>query len=476
MPKTRMRDVIILLPGITGSVLEKHGRPLWGVSGSVLWAALRRPEALVEGLQLRHDDQSAEDLGDGVRATSLIEGLQLIPGLVKIVDGYGGICDAIARNFHIVPGTPGSARPANFFRFPYDWRRDNRFTARRLQRLMETAVTAWRTHTSNPGAKAILIAHSMGGLIARYCLEVLEAWPLCKALITFGTPFRGSPQALEYLSNGYRRAGVDLTAALRTCTAVYQLLPMYPAVRVRDAWLRAGEITDIPEVQPDRAAAALAFYREIEAAEERPKPDGGYLTVPIIGTDQPTNQSAVLEPGRLTVARNAPDGMDPLLWGGDGTVPLCSAIPLSLSTAAGWPQAAETHGALQNQKALLATVRHTLTQLQIRGLAAIRGDAAGPPAAAPKAGIELEAEDVYLASEPVVLTAAVHRSATGDPGLVATVRSDSGYSVRKPFTMVGEAWRAEFSALPADIYHVLVEPTAPDPARPDPVHGLFAVA
>jgi triacylglycerol esterase/lipase EstA (alpha/beta hydrolase family) len=70
----------------------------------------------------------------------------------------------------------------------------------------------------------------MGGLIARYWLEVEGGWRDCRALITLGTPHRGSVQALSYLANGYRKLVVDLTEVMRSMTSVHQLLPIYPAV------------------------------------------------------------------------------------------------------------------------------------------------------------------------------------------------------------------------------------------------------
>ena len=36
-----MRDVIVLLPGIMGSVLQKDGKDAWALSGGALIAALR---------------------------------------------------------------------------------------------------------------------------------------------------------------------------------------------------------------------------------------------------------------------------------------------------------------------------------------------------------------------------------------------------------------------------------------------------
>jgi hypothetical protein len=41
MAKKAMRDIVVLLPGITGSVLQKDGKDVWNVTaGSVLRALL----------------------------------------------------------------------------------------------------------------------------------------------------------------------------------------------------------------------------------------------------------------------------------------------------------------------------------------------------------------------------------------------------------------------------------------------------
>jgi len=128
----------------------------------------------------------------------------LVPGLVKI-DGYSGISRLITDHFEVVSGKTDDERPANFFEFPYDWRRDNRVAARMLKRLIDPQLPQWRTYSGATDAKVILLAHSMGGLVARYYLEVLEGWQGCKALITFGTPYRGSANALNYLTNGYKK-------------------------------------------------------------------------------------------------------------------------------------------------------------------------------------------------------------------------------------------------------------------------------
>ena len=105
----------------------------------------------------------------------------------------------------------------------------------------------------------------MGGLVARYYLEVLEGWRDCRALITFGTPYRGSLNALDFLANGYKRLFVDLTEVMRSFPSAHQLLPIYKALRVGDDYVRVAETKGIPGVELARAQDALAFHREIEA-------------------------------------------------------------------------------------------------------------------------------------------------------------------------------------------------------------------
>ena len=83
MPRRRFGDVVVLLPGLTGSVLRRGGKDLWGPSvGTLLGAALRGGERL-RPLVLREDPVDCDDLGDGVVATRLFPDVHLIPGLWK---------------------------------------------------------------------------------------------------------------------------------------------------------------------------------------------------------------------------------------------------------------------------------------------------------------------------------------------------------------------------------------------------------
>jgi hypothetical protein len=79
----QFRDVVILLPGITGSVLARaDGREVWSPSAGAVWRALGSLGGSITDLALAGDD-----VDDGVTAPRLIPDVTVVPGLVKI-DGY----------------------------------------------------------------------------------------------------------------------------------------------------------------------------------------------------------------------------------------------------------------------------------------------------------------------------------------------------------------------------------------------------
>lgn len=157
-------------------------------------------------------------------------------------------------------------RPADFIEFPYDWRLDNRINAAMLRDLVSDRLRRWREYSHNPDARVIFLAHSMGGLVARYYLEVLEGLRDCRALITFGTLYRVSLNALDFLANGYKRLFVDLTEVMRSFPSAYQLLPIYKALRVGSDYVRVAEATGVPGV--DRRWPAT---RWISTGRSRPR-------------------------------------------------------------------------------------------------------------------------------------------------------------------------------------------------------------
>src|SRR5262245_23859091 len=125
MAKKPLRDMVVLLPGITGSVLQKGKKDVWAISGKAIWRWLASAGGSLQDLRLKHSDPG------GITASRLMPDAHVIPGLVKI-DGYAATAQMIRDTFDVVPGSLTDRGPANFIEFPYDWRLDNRIHGRHL--------------------------------------------------------------------------------------------------------------------------------------------------------------------------------------------------------------------------------------------------------------------------------------------------------------------------------------------------------
>ncbi len=350
-----MKDLVVLIPGILGSVLRREGRLVWGYSAKSIGRALLTGAASVrEDLMLDGDDPTRDHLDDGMTADGLMPDLHLVPGFWKI-DGYSAARNGLCASFDLIPGR-------NYFEFAYDWRRDNRVNARQLAKAAHEWLASWRTSGASD-AKIVFVAHSMGGLVARYYLEVLGGWSTgsTRALITIGTPYRGSLNSLETLANGVSAGPLPLSAMTdicRSCTSTYQLLPIFPCYDPGDGHLvRVAEATGIPNLEPGRARAGLAFHHEIRDAVTQNRRDpkweeNSYEVYPIVGRSQPTNYVGRLSGSSITMSEEH----DGRALGGDGTVPRVSAIPLEFEDLGrrGDMYATPKHGSLQNSQAVLA--------------------------------------------------------------------------------------------------------------------------
>jgi Lecithin:cholesterol acyltransferase len=478
MAKSRIRDMVILLPGITGSVLQKNGVDVWAPSGKALANTLFSLGRSLQDLRLGEDDVDVDDLKDGVRATRLMPDAHLVPGLVKI-DGYSSISRLVIDRFHVVPGHPDQDTPANFFEFPYDWRRNNIVAARKLKRLIDKHLPKWQEYSGANDAKVILVAHSMGGLVSRYYLECMEGWHDCRALVTFGTPYRGSVNALRFLANGYKKAFVDLTDVLGSCTAVYQLLPIYRMVSMRGDWVRVAEAGPIPGVDSEACKAALKFHRAIEAAvKERERVGGGYPIIPYVGLNQPTLQSARLVDGKIEISEQMPEWIDPGLQDGDGTVPHLSAIPIELSDAFRETFVSGRHASLQCIDRILSDLYRRIQQMQIRGLESIRAPEARPDLMKQPA-LSVELDDLYVAGEPVTVRASLLNSDEPVGGVFARVKPVDPPGRVRDYNLLRSAergWHVEIGDCAPGLYRLEVRTRISGPRAPLPIQDLFVVS
>lgn len=451
-----MRDVIVLIPGILGSVLARDGQDVWaptpGAIGRGLWSLGRS----VASLKIAQDPWESDDLGDGVTATRLVDDVHVVPGLWGI-DGYSGLAAMIRDRFDVSPGR-------TYFELPYDWRRDNRVAARRLRRLADEALH--RVRADDPGAKLILVGHSMGGLVARYFLECLEGWKDTRMLVTFGTPHRGSLNALDFLVNGFaRQIGplkvFDLTDFLRSLTSVYQLLPIYECVDVgRGDYARVAETGGaLNGVDLVRAASALGdFHRAIEAGVQAHAPQP-YAIHSVVGITQSTMQSARLVDGRLLVEPSY-KGED---VGGDGTVPRVSATPIEMDDRYQPMYSSDTHGSLQNADPVRTQLVGVLSARPLgafRDVSAVRVDVDGLVAAGDTLTVTATPDKANLDLAVVVTDLSTGRP-TGAP---SAMRRDEN-----------DVHHLELAPLPPGDYRVRVEGSGASSRLVDPVHGLVSV-
>jgi hypothetical protein len=443
MARYEMPDIIVLLPGITGSVLKKKGKVVWGFTAKTIGKALFTLGGNIEkDLALLHDDPEMDELGDGIFADALMPDLHLLPGIWKI-DGYSKIVTAIKANFKVTEGR-------NFFSFPYDWRRDNRVAARKLARATHCWLSDWRQSSGNADAKIILVGHSMGGIVSRYFLECMEGWKVTKALVTFGTPYRGSLNALNGLSNGLKKGPMNLSKMARQLTALYQLLPIYKCYDSGDGKLvRVGETEGIPNVDSAKASEALAFHREIEAAVDSNQRQlsyqtDGYHIYPVVGVGQETNLSA-RKVGQKLEMLNTYEGN---AFGGDGTVPRVSAIPIEMSDNPSNAMYAGTqHGSLQNANPVIGQLTGLLS-----GFGLDLGDFKKS-----KTQVALKVDDVYFTGEPVTVRARPNR---GDMKLSAILcRSGDSHpmDVVEMREFDGDWFSVEFPRPVAGVYRVTIE-------------------
>ena len=465
MAREPMPDVVVLLPGILGSVLQRDGKDVWALSGGALFRGLVSLGKSVRSLALDDDDPVAEDLGDGVTAPRLMPDLHMIPGGFWKIDGYGKVADYIKTAFEVTEGQ-------NYFEFPYDWRRDNRAHARRLERQSNDWLGAWKERSGSPDPKLVLVCHSLGGLIARYFIEVLGGWKRVRALITFGTPFYGSLNAVNFLSNGFSKGigplKLDLSPLLRSLTSVHQLLPIYRCIVAANGDLVSPPNANLPGYELKWLDHLTAYHREIDEQAELNRKDPAWESTgmdirPIVGIDQPTNQSAVILGDRVELRRDLNGDDD----GGDSTVPRISAAISQTQGAAMYTP--ERHASIQTFETALLHVKGVISALHGPDIDDFR--------AVHDVWFSLDVDDVYESSEPVAVTVAM-RALAGEgavPTVSATVtvtdRDTHEVRARRDVVVSREPTLVDLGPMPRGVYQIAVA----GPGSAAPLEDVFVV-
>ena len=213
------KDLIFFLPGVLGSELHHNGEEVWSLRKMLETRVLSfkghldRYRSFFEKLKLDKDDDTLEDLEDGVTAPQILHQHHHIPQWVPLF-GKTNVYDDLIESLRYLAPLPGPFVP-----FPYDWRRSVRAVARKFARVAHEKLHVWRQQHGKD-AKLFIVGHSLGGLIAEYYCEVLQGWKDTAHLITLGTPHRGAVKPVRSLLEGHDAFSIDM---LQSCTSMYHL-------------------------------------------------------------------------------------------------------------------------------------------------------------------------------------------------------------------------------------------------------------
>ncbi len=185
IPKTPL----ILIPGIGGSELKTTGVTIWdapdghGGTFSHVYPEEKVWVNVIEAIKPGNDDyfDILKMDQDGTSVANLT-----VTG--SLFDGYSGVINFFESN--------GYTLNKDFFLFPYDWRQDVSLTVP----LLDQKIEKIKKQTGNQ--KVDIVAHSMGGLVARNYISDLDRASNVRKLFTLGTPHLGSVQFLRNLRSG----------------------------------------------------------------------------------------------------------------------------------------------------------------------------------------------------------------------------------------------------------------------------------
>lgn len=353
----------VLVPGILGSgLLRPDGSEAWLNAGN----AIGHHEL---GLPLRLPlSESRDDL----RPRGLVGVDSVLPRLFGFTEYVDLLAFLESAGFHR-DSRPGG-RGAVHHVFAYDWRRDIVESARRLgEALAELADAFHDRHT-----RFNVIAHSMGGLIARYYLRYGSAEPDPEAPVSWAgahriahlflvaTPNSGGLPALDAILNGSRVGLSSTTLAASVVAGMPSIYALLPAPGTEPFLSPSGEPLPLDPLDPvtweslgwgpfgprvegpargsggadarDFLAAALQRARSVHDALARVPDTACPARVIALGGDcLPTPARAVIDPehgGPPRLEPLTPAEAERMLEAGDGRVTRASVLGSHLPGAA----------------------------------------------------------------------------------------------------------------------------------------------
>jgi pSer/pThr/pTyr-binding forkhead associated (FHA) protein len=285
-PSDAARRPVVIIPGFAGSMLWRGSERIWPTF---------HVRSLAESLRI---DRPLE-------ARGLVDEVVVVPGVIHL-DQYGLLSGYLTE-------TLGYEEGRDLLEFAYDFRQDNRESARRLG----AAIEAW-----DVDRPITIIAHSMACLIARYYVERLGGHRRVERVILLGGPHAGAPYGLASLVTGPDLLPLgllnhQLRDIIATFPSWYQILPAYQCVSDPSGFVDVlGDETWLAEPHRPLLRNARQFRRELGMRASVP-------TVCVFGYGVRTIASVTMArgpDGRLVSAEMAEE------QAGDGMIPERSGV------------------------------------------------------------------------------------------------------------------------------------------------------
>jgi pimeloyl-ACP methyl ester carboxylesterase len=281
-----MTKAIVLAPGLEGTALDLSGEEIWPPT---VWEA-------VFGYQ-----RLAKLKNPSAKPTKVIGG-------VLVFDIYS----------YLISNLKNVAKKcsADYFEFPYDWRKDNRDAAVLLEQFLEGL----------PADDITLVCHSNGGIVARLLLERKPMPAVVNRIggyVGVAVPNRGAPVALAAGLGQYSSMildGDDLKSLSGdpAFPALYQEFPHPGNARLHDG-------VSVQDVYDQATSARYGLnWQNIQAAEQQS------LALNFSGRPAGTDYSLIVGVNLKTmdwIYYNPDSGMySTTSTNGDNTVPLWSSL------------------------------------------------------------------------------------------------------------------------------------------------------